>query len=111
MDLGHEPMGGVGEEGDDGGSSGSAALAGGLGPVQGIRTVGPRMAVSGPATPQYAAVVAQEAEATEANEATKDLPKIGWAAGLPKWVRILRRRMLTKEDWLHVHAASGLVRI
>ena len=38
------------------------------------------------------------------------LPGTWCVTGLPKWMRILRRRMITKEDWLHVHAASGLVR-
>eukprot|EP00904_Undaria_pinnatifida_P001537 jgi/Undpi1/11384/HiC_scaffold_30.g13681.m1 len=37
------------------------------------------------------------------------LPGTWCVTGLPKWMRILRRRMITKEDWLHVHAASGLV--
>ena len=40
----------------------------------------------------------------------KVLPGTWWMAGLPKWVHVVRRRMLTKQDWLHVHAASGLVR-
>lgn len=31
-------------------------------------------------------------------------------AGLPMWVNVVWKRMLTKEDWLHLHAASSLVR-
>ena len=51
------------------------------------------------------------AEKTKKPRAASDaLPGTWWAAGLPKWVHVVRRRMLTKEDWLHVHAASGLVR-
>lgn len=34
----------------------------------------------------------------------------GVAGGSPKWVQTVRRRMLTKNDWLHVHAVSSLVR-
>lgn len=39
------------------------------------------------------------------------LPGTWWTSGLPKWMHVVRRRMITKEDWLHLHAASGLVRI
>lgn len=37
------------------------------------------------------------------------LPGTWWAAGLPRWMHTVRRRMITKEDWFHLHAASGMV--
>lgn len=42
--------------------------------------------------------------------AVASLPGTWWAAGLPKWVHLIRRRMITKEDFFHLHAASGMVR-
>lgn len=38
------------------------------------------------------------------------LPGTWLTDGLPKWMHILRRRMITKEDWMHLHASSGAVR-
>lgn len=37
------------------------------------------------------------------------LPGTWLTAGLPKWMHTMRRRMITKEDYFHLHAASGLV--
>lgn len=63
------------------------------------------------------AAAAKEATRTRAQAVTRraaksvarSLPGTWWAAGLPKWMHLVRRRMITKEDWMHVHAASGAV--
>ena len=44
-----------------------------------------------------------------AKSAPRSLPGTWWTAGLPKWMHLVRRRMITDEDWMHVHAASGAV--
>lgn len=44
-----------------------------------------------------------------AARAVEALPGTWMAAGLPKWVHTMRRRMITKEDYLHTHAVSGVV--
>ncbi|CAM9193488.1 unnamed protein product [Ectocarpus sp. 6 AP-2014] len=66
-----------------------------------------------------AAAVAQE-EVRQAGEevvrltattVARALPGTWLTAGLPKWMHILRRRMITKEDWMHLHASSGALYI
>lgn len=64
------------------------------------------------------AAAADEAKKTRAQAITRraaksvvrSLPGTWWTAGLPKWMHLVRRRMITKEDWMHLHAASGAVR-
>lgn len=50
-----------------------------------------------------------EAAAEVVERAINALPGTWWAAGLPKWMHLVRRRMITKEDFLHLHAVSGMV--
>ncbi|CAN0040467.1 unnamed protein product [Ectocarpus sp. 4 AP-2014] len=66
-----------------------------------------------------AAAVAQE-EVRQAGEevvrltattVARALPGTWLTAGLPKWMHVLRRRMITKEDWMHLHASSGALYI
>ncbi|CAN0307993.1 unnamed protein product [Discosporangium mesarthrocarpum] len=45
---------------------------------------------------------------TVAMDKIKAVPGSG-LAGMPKWVDTLRRRLVTKEDLFHLHAASGLI--
>lgn len=62
-------------------------------------------------------LAAEEATKTRAQAVTtraaksviRSLPGTWWTAGLPKWMHLVRRRMITKEDWMHLHAASGAV--
>lgn len=62
---------------------------------------------------QHAVEGAAAAAATTGGIAAKKvveaLPGTWLTAGLPKWMHTLRRRMITKEDYLHLHAASGVV--
>ena len=58
------------------------------------------------AKPQVQAVTRRAAESV-----ARSLPGTWWTAGLPKWMHLVRRRMVTKEDWMHLHAASGAVSI
>lgn len=51
-----------------------------------------------------------DAATVAVKRAVAALPGTWWAAGLPKWMHLVRRRMITKEDLFHVHAASGMVR-
>lgn len=104
-------------EGDDGGGSG--ALSGVGGPAgtsgkssRGLQTDRPEDTVLDPKVEKGAVVdpVAVVVSVAAVKRGVGALPGTWWAPGLPKWVDIVRRRMLTKEDWLHVHAASGLVR-
>lgn len=44
-----------------------------------------------------------------AKRAVQALPGTWMASGLPKWVHTMKRRLITKEDYLHAHAASGTV--
>lgn len=62
-----------------------------------------------PAAAATAAGATAAAAAGVVKRAVEALPGTWWTTGLPKWMHIVRRRMITKEDWLHVHAASGLV--
>lgn len=50
-----------------------------------------------------------EAAAKVVERAINALPGTWWTAGLPKWMHLVRRRMITKEDFLHLHAVSGVV--
>ena len=74
----------------------------------GLRADTPGYIASGPETAE--SVVAPVAVT---KRVSGTLPATWWTRGLPKglkWMDTVRRRMLTKEDWLHVHAASSLVR-
>lgn len=46
-----------------------------------------------------------------AKRVAEALPGTWMAAGLPKWVHTMRRRLITKEDYLHLHAVSGVVSV
>lgn len=53
---------------------------------------------------------AQVVTSTATKSIVRSFPGTWWTAGLPRWMHVVRRRMITKEDWMHLHAASGAVR-
>lgn len=110
--------------GEDGGGSPAlaVAVAGGGGAVGAASTAtvqkpagGTTIQVDAAFDPAAAAEEAQETRARAvtrraAKSVVRSLPGTWWGAGLPKWMHTTRRRMITKEDWMHLHAASGSVR-
>ena len=103
-------------DGDDGGG-GSRALSRVGGPTgtprkisRGLETDRPECTVLDPKVGKGVVVDPVTVAVAAAKRGVGALPGAWWAPGLPKWMDVVRRRMLTKEDWLHVHAASGLVR-
>ena len=101
-------------DGDDGGG-GSRALSRVGEPAgnprkssHGLHTDRPECTVPDPTAGK--GVVVDSVAVAAAKRRVGALPGTRCSPGLPKWMDTVRRRMLTKEDWLHVHAASGLVR-
>lgn len=115
----------IGEDGG-GGGGGSAALAVAVAGGGGGVTTSKKVVAAGVQKATGAiqvgaafdpAAAAEEAAKTKAQAVTRraaksvvrSLPGTWWTAGLPKWMHLVRRRMITKEDWMHLHAASGAV--
>lgn len=61
----------------------------------------------GAAAEEAKLTMAKAVRVKKAKTVARALPGTWWAGGLPKWMHTVRRRMTTKEDYLHLHAASG----
>ena len=83
-------------------------------PISGLDTVentGPSTVASISAKEPHAALaVATTVAKADKKAVVNAFLGTRWSAGLPKWMHVVLRRMLTKKDWLHVHATSSLVR-
>ena len=84
-------------------------------PISGLDTVentGPSTvaSISAKEEPRAALAVATTMAKADKKAVVNAFPGTRWSAGLPKWMHVVLRRMLTKKDWLHVHATSSLVR-
>lgn len=83
----------------DDGTTAAASVdvtTGGIGPV------GP-----GAAAEEAKLAMTKAVRARKVKSLARALPGTWWADGLPKWMHTVRRRMTTKEDYLHLHASSG----
>lgn len=90
-----------------GGAAGAASTATAV-------TTGTTIQIDAAFDPAAAAEEAKETRALAvtrraAKSVVRSLPGTWWGAGLPRWMHTTRRRMITKEDWMHLHAASGAV--